>query len=162
MLNSHTVSYTKIAFALLIPLFCVSCFNYDEVDIRDIKDIQVVNFSKKGITVNGKIKIMNPNSYGFKIVNSEFDLTINNRKIGKAHIDNKIKVSGNSNEYHSVTLKTDLSSLDIGAMAGFLALAIAPPDKIDYKVEGFVVGKVFLFRKKIEIDQGGVVPIQFN
>lgn len=154
--------YRKVLLSILLPLFCLSCFSYEEVEIKDIKDIQLVKFSEKGIILNTSIKINNPNNVGFKIVDSEFDIMIRNKRIGKAFIDNKIKIPANSNDYHLIVLETDHSDMNIAAMPGLLAMAIAPPEEIDFKAEGFVVGKVFLFRKKVKVDHQGIVPLKFK
>jgi len=33
-------------------------------------------------------------------------------------------------------------------------------DKINFKVDGFIVGKAFLFKKKVEVSHEGIVPLK--
>ena len=147
---------------LILALFCTSCFNYEDVEVLDIKDIEFENFSEKGVTVSAQVKIYNPNNFSFKVVDSEFDLIVKNQKLGKASIDNKLRISGRSEDYHLLVLKTDHSKMNMAALPGLLSIVLSSSKTVDLKIKGHITGKAFLFKKKVDIDHKTRVPLSLN
>jgi len=152
----------KLSLALLLPLLLNACFSFDEVEIKNIKRVNLKNFSKEGIEINAEIQIVNPNGFSIKIVGSEFDLYLKGDKIGTAVIKNKIKIPSNSEDYHLVELVSDPSDMSLNAIPTLLGMAISPPDRLNFRADGYIVCKVFFFRKKIEVEHQGMVPFRFN
>ncbi|MBL4710877.1 MAG: LEA type 2 family protein [Flavobacteriales bacterium] len=150
----------RLSFLFSILLFLSSCFKYEEVTIKDIKTVRLIEFSEKGLIVESEIKIDNPNSYKISIINSEFDIFVNNKRLAKAKIDNKISIPKNSSEYHKVILKSDYKDFASGALVNMLALTMSGNDKVKFKVEGFIVGKAFFIKKKVKVNHEDVVPLK--
>lgn len=155
-----TLKLFRLSFLLFITISLSSCFKYEEVTIKDIKTVKLIEFSEKGLIVESEIKIINPNSYKLSIVDSEFDVFIKNKLLAKARIDNDINIPKNSSEYHKVVLKSDYKDFANGALVNMLALTMSGNDKVKFKVEGFIVGKAFLFKKKVEVSHEDVVPLK--
>ena len=153
--------YSKFLCILILPLFLGGCFSFDEVEIRDINSFNLKNFSDKGMQVDARIKIANPNNFSIKIVRSEFDLHLKGKKIGTASLENKIKIPANSENYHEVKLISDHSDMNLDVLPTLLSMAFSQSGKMDLEIKGFVVCKVFIFRKKIEVDHREMVPVNF-
>lgn len=154
------IAVLRICFFISIIFSLTSCFNYEDVEITNIKSVKLINFSSKGLIVESEIQISNPNSYDLSVVESEFDVYIKNNRVGKAFIDSKVEIPKNSTEYHTVVLKSEYKDLADGALGNMLALTMGSRD-IDFKVEGFIVGKAFFFKKKVEVSHEGKVPLEF-
>jgi len=107
---------TQFSLLLILTISLTSCFNYEEVKISDIKSVKLLEFSDKGLVVESEIQITNPNSYNLSVVDSDFEVYIKNKKIGRAYIDSKVQIPKNSSDYHVVILKSDYEDLASGAM----------------------------------------------
>tara|TARA_R110002072_G_scaffold157619_2_gene308296 strand:- start:1710 stop:2189 length:480 start_codon:yes stop_codon:yes gene_type:complete len=145
----------------LLSIFLSACFSYEEVEILDIKSIKLVDFSDKEIIVNTEVEIFNPNDFDIKVVKSEFDVFMKGDRIGKAYIDNKLKIKKNSRMVHALVLKSDHTKEGLASIPKLLALTMNSPERIQFKVDGFIVGKAFLFKKKIHVSHQGLVPLKF-
>lgn len=133
--------------------------NYEDVEITNIKSVKLLELSDKGLTAESEIQITNPNSYKLSVVDSEFDVFIKNTKLGKAYIDGNLNIKANSSDYHTIVLKSDYEDLADGALGNMIALTMGSKN-IDFKVEGFIVGKAFLIRKKVKVSHQGRVPLK--
>lgn len=161
ILNSNIIRPAKaLPVLFLISILLTSCFNYEEVEIKDIKSVKLVEFSDKGLTVESEIKIFNPNNFDIKVVNSEFDVSVEGDKICKSRINNTLEIPKNSEEYHRLIMRSDYKDLEPGVFPKLIAITAMGSDKIDFKVEGFITGKAFLFKKKVEIKHEGKVPLK--
>lgn len=147
--------------SLVIGLFLTSCIKFDEVEIQDVRSLRLMDFSERGISVNSEIKINNPNNFDISVVGSSFDIFLKNEKIGSAKIENKLKIPANSQNYHTLTLISDQSGINIGSLPQLIGLATGGSGKVKFRVEGHIIGKALLFRKKIKINHEDVVPLKF-
>jgi LEA14-like dessication related protein len=144
---------------LALPFF-TSCMHYEEVEIQDIKSIKLLEFSDKGLLVESNVRIHNPNNYDLSVVNSEFDVFIKSSRIGKASIDSKVQIPGESNDYHTIVLRSDYDKLASGALPKLIAITAMGNENIDFKIDGFITGKAFLFKKKVHVSHEGSVPLK--
>lgn len=147
--------------SIFLTLFLSACFTYEEVEIKDIKSIKLVDFTEKGIIVDAQVEIFNPNDFDIKVVKSEFDVFIKGDKIGKAYIDNKLKIKKKSKEVYSLVLKSDHTKMGLASIPKLMELTMNSPERIQFRVDGFIVGKAFLFKKKIHVTHQGLVPLKF-
>lgn len=145
--------------SLSIVICFTSCFSYEEVKIKNIKSVKLVELSKEGLVVESEIQVENPNNYKISVVDSEFDIFIKNTKIAKSKMDSKLVLPKNSDEVHKVILRSDYKDLADGALGNMIALTMGSKN-IDFKVEGHVVGKVLFIRKKVDVSHSGKVPLK--
>lgn len=150
----------KSTLLFLIAISLSSCFNYDDVEIKDVRSIKLLDYSVDGLSVESEIKIVNPNSFKLTVVNSEFDFYIKKKKLGKARIDGKLKIPANSEEYHKVVLTSKNKDMSPNALPILIGLTASGNDKIDFKVEGFIEGKAFMFKRKVDVSHSGIVPLE--
>src|SRR5690554_2952064 len=85
-----------VAFIAFISLLLSSCVNYDEVEIKEIQEVKLVSFSDKGLIVDSKVKISNPNIFDIKVVGSKLDVIVQGRVIGSTKIDGKLVLPSKS------------------------------------------------------------------
>jgi len=149
----------KIFLLVVSTLLLTSCFRMEEVKIKEIKSVKLLEFSEEGLVVESNIQIDNPNIYDIKLVNSEFNIMVNNRKIGKAHIGSDLKIPASSNDYHTLLLKSSTSDLSSSAIPSLIAITATGKDKLYLEVDGFIVGKVWLISKKVDVHHEGEVDL---
>lgn len=150
---------SKIAFLCGLIIFLSSCMSYDEVEISDIKTIQILEAGNGGIKLQSEIKIKNPNFYSIEVTNSSFDVYIKNKKVGTAYIDSELKLASNSNEYKEVKMVSTFDESNTDALTTVLGSMLFGNREVDFKVDGFVEGKALLVKKKIHLSHAGKVPI---
>lgn len=139
-------------FLIFFSFFFTSCVNYDEVEIKEIEEVRLVSFSDKGLIVDSKIKLSNPNAFDIKIVDSKLNVIVQGRQIGSTKIDGKLVLSANSEEFHTLRLKSSFEDLGKNALANLVAITASNSKQINFKFEGYIVGKVFLFKRKVDIN----------
>lgn len=145
---------------LLIAASFTSCFSYEEVEIRDIKSVKLKEFSTNGLVVESEIKLYNPNKFDIKVVNSDFDVYVEGSKICKSRIDNKISIPRESEAYHTLIFKSDYKDLTDGALPKLIGITAMGKDEIDFKVDGSITGKAYIFKKKVKVSHEGKVPLK--
>jgi LEA14-like dessication related protein len=144
----------------LILLGLSSCFRIEDVEIKEIKSIKLLEFTEEGLLVESEIMISNPNFYDIKVVDSDFKVEVNKASIGDAQIIGKLNIPGNSNEYHTVRLRSTPQELSVNAIPKLIAITASGKDELDFKVNGFIVGKVWLFKNKVEVAHQGEVDLK--
>jgi len=140
-----------VAFIAFISLLLSSCVNYDEVEIKEIQEVKLVSFSDKGLIVDSKVKISNPNIFDIKVVGSKLNVIVQGRAIGSTKIDGKLVLPSKSEEFHTLRLKSSFEDLGKDALMNLVAITASNSDKISFKFEGYIVGKVFFIKRKVEI-----------
>lgn len=149
--NNVLIRRTLIFNFLILSLLFTSCVNYDKVEIKDIQEVKLLSFSEKGLVVDSKVKISNPNIFDIKIVDSKLNVFIKDELIGTTKIDGKLVLKAKSEEYYTLRLKSKFEDLEGGILANLIALT-ASSNQIDFKFEGFIVGKVFILKRKVKIN----------
>lgn len=149
----------KFSIVVVLLLSFSSCIEYKEVEITNIKHVKLLEFSKKGLIVESEIQIKNPNSFKLSVVDSDFDIFVKGSKLAKARIDNNIVLTKNSEEYHTVIMKSDYEDFADGALVKMLGLTMGSRE-IDFKVDGYITGKAFFIKKKVHVSHEAKVPLK--
>lgn len=141
-----------VFFFLLSSILFTSCVNYDQVEIKEIKEVKLISFSEKGLIVDSKVKISNPNIFDIKIVDSKLDVIVQGKPIGTTKIDGKLTLPSKSEDFHTLRLKSSFKDLGKNALANLIAITTNNSNRVDFKFEGYIVGKVFIIKRKVEIN----------
>lgn len=149
-----------ISLGLLLALSLSSCIRIEEVEIKEIRSVKLLEFSDKGLLVESQVEIHNPNNYDIKIVNSNFNVEVNKKRIGEAKIDQKITIPASSSEFHSLLLRSEHKDLAANAIPTLIAITATGKDQLDFKVDGFIVGKVWWIKKKVAVGHSGKVDLK--
>lgn len=155
------LKYKQYFYLPLIVLLLTSCLKFEEVEIKDIKQIKFEEFGNQSLTLAADIKIENPNSFSISLVDSEFDLYIKDEKIGVGEIISDLKLPSQSNAYYDVMIKSEFSELKANTIVSLMQASLFSKKKIPFRVSGFIKGKALMITKKIELEHSGEVPIKF-
>lgn len=155
-------SYKTFLFLFVssILLTFSSCVDYEEVEIKDIKSLKLLELNDKELRVESEVKISNPNRFDIKVVNSEFNVKIENRDIGKSSILSNINLPSKSNDYHTIVFRSSMKELQNNALMTLMGITATGKDNIRFEVDGFIVGKALLMKKKVEVKHSGIVPLK--
>jgi LEA14-like dessication related protein len=143
----------KLKFILtLVTLFLTltSCFKYEDVQILKVTNIRVNNLSAKKIEIGVDLQIVNPNKYKINIVDSELELFLKGKKIGTAHIIDKIELPKNSDQIHKIAIATDLKDMLSEAIP--VILGVLFDESIELQVKGNIKASAKALTKIFPID----------
>jgi LEA14-like dessication related protein len=135
---------------MLVSIFLLtSCIAYKQLEFKGIEDVLVNEFSQKGIDVEIKANIYNPNGYNIKIVGSELDFYVAGTKIGCADIDNNIVIKKKLEKTYAIRLKADPSQIKLGLTT---MLGILFTQKANVRVKGLIKAKALGVSKNVPVD----------
>lgn len=99
-------------FIYIFCLFCLaSCGSFQDISVSNVESFRIHKMNMKEIEGDIDIKIRNPNSTGFSIYPSEFDIVYNKTKLGKAKLHKRLHINANSEKTYTFKLKTNLENL---------------------------------------------------
>lgn len=101
-----------LLFVLLVPLFS-GCFKYNDVELRDVTNIQVRKFDAKGIALRVDAMIHNPNNYRIHVSDPDVDLFLNDKFIGKGILDSTLVLDRRTTRLYSIPLHADLQGTSL-------------------------------------------------
>ena len=147
----------KIAFQ---PVFCFclilimssglfSC-TYREVEIVKFENASIKKISSKGLEAEVILKVKNPNNYNITIANSDLDIVINDKPLGKAKIAGKITFPKKSEAVHRILIESDFEKLGGGVMSMLASVMLS--QSVNLGVKGDITARALFFRKKIKVD----------
>lgn len=149
-----TNKYLLLVTACLFLL--TSCKDLKEVSCSGVKGFKMNKIDMTGINADVQLGIKNPNSVGFSIYRSKFDISYNGIYLGKAKSKRRVHVDPNSNKTYSFTLAgkfKDVSLQDIMKLAN-------GGGKGTMEVKGNIrAGKFFIY-KKFPVDVKERVSLQ--
>ncbi len=133
---------------LLVALF-TSC-DYSDVEVREIGALSIEKLDKNGLTLNGAVKVYNPNSYKIKIVSTDADVYLEGRKAGKAKLLKNITIPANFEDYVEVSIRADFDEAKAQLLPIILGAAIKRG--ADIQIKGDIRAKSFLISKKFDFE----------
>lgn len=143
---------------MLLPLLlCISlssCTSYEQVELKDITNIQVERMDAKGIAVRVDALVENPNSYKIHVLDPDVDLYINEKFIGKGLLDTALVLDKKSTRVYSIPMHAELQG---GSLLMVLLSGALNGNEVKLAAKGTVVGKVGLLRKRFPFEFEEVV-----
>ncbi len=143
----------KIPFALwmlLLPFLAVSC-NYTEVEVKEIRKVQINNFDSKGIEITATMQVVNPNNYKVQVTGTDADIYLNGKKAGKAVLLQKVVSPPNSDKDLAVRLRADFDSGSASLLPMLFNAAMGK--KVEIRAVGKIRVKSVLIGKNIDFDE---------
>lgn len=102
------------AIVCILTIFMLACANPKQLEYRDIDSIQLKELSLKP-KIGMNILMYNPNSYGVTMKSANIGVYINEKHVGDAVLDGKVKVPGLDSFLVPVILNADLSGVFLNA-----------------------------------------------
>jgi LEA14-like dessication related protein len=129
---------------ILISFFISSCRDLKEATVTGVDRFFINKINTEGIDADLNLKIKNTNSFGFSIYPSEFDIIYSGMHLGKAKLNKRVHIDGNTERVYSFNLKSNLGDLNLFEVMQLLNAENR--GKIDIKGD-LKAGKFFLKKK---------------
>jgi LEA14-like dessication related protein len=144
---------THVRIALLIaPLLLMlsSCKFYKEVEVKEVQNIVVTDFTQELVQAEVTLLINNPNWYAVTLTQSDIDVFVNQRDMGKVNLVEKIKLPSKTTTTYTITLQGEYEAVSNDFLGNLLGLLIAP--EAEFKAKGFVKGRALLIGREVPVD----------
>jgi LEA14-like dessication related protein len=141
----------------LFPVFLLfSCKEYQEIKVSEVKNFRLTKISKEAIEGEVILGISNPNTAGFSIYPSEFDVTYSGINLGKARLYKRVHIGPHTEKDYVFKLRSDLKGVNIMDLTGLFGGKLGSIEvKGDLKAGKFFLKKRFPVNIKQKIDLRG-------
>lgn len=112
---------------------------YQEIQISNIHNVELVKFENDGLIIEADVKVVNPNFFEIEVVDSDLQVLLENELLGKAKILDKLIIKGQSDEIRHISLKTVYKGKVTGGMRGLFGIAMGKA--ITITINGDVRGR---------------------
>ncbi|MGE0088341.1 MAG: LEA type 2 family protein [Bacteroidales bacterium] len=149
--------YNKLAIGfVIITMLFTACNVYKMVDVGDVNDVKFRGMEGNKLSLDLKVPISNPNNFKLKIKSLDFDISVNDRFIGKMKNDTLITVPKHFDGVQSFPVYVQLDNLLSNAM---MLYKLKKEKQVEIKVEGKLIVRSFLHYKKIKVSEKQTVDI---
>ncbi|MBS1638371.1 MAG: LEA type 2 family protein [Bacteroidetes bacterium] len=105
-------------FIFLFMFFCSllilsSCKDLQEIQVNGVESFHVEKISTEGIEAEVKLKIKNPNSVGFSIYPSDFEVSYSGIRLGKARLHKRVHINANTESTYVFKLKSNFEHINL-------------------------------------------------
>ncbi len=148
----------KLKFLILFFVLVLfnSCEEFKELQVSGVKSFRLTKVSAAGIEGEVILGIKNPNSRGFSIYPSEFDVTYSGIKLGKARLYKRVHIDANCEKNYVFKLKTDLKDMNLMDIMGLTNGKVGKMEvKGDLKAGKFYIKRRFPVDFSEKIGLGG-------
>lgn len=101
-----------VIIASILSFTFASCKEFEEIQVIDVDSFHVNKLTAEGIEAEINLKIKNPNTFGFSIYPSEFDISFSGMRLGKAKLHKRVHIGANCERVYTFKLKSKLSDLN--------------------------------------------------
>ncbi len=136
-------------FAICILLLSSGCKDFKEAQCTGVKGFKINKISMNGLNADIMLGIKNPNTIGFSVYPSEFDVIYNGVNLGKARSSKRVHIDANAEKIYSFTLKSDLKNVN---PIDLMKLMNGGGSGGMIQVKGNLKAGKFYLRKKFPID----------
>lgn len=139
---------SSILLLILLSFLISSCRNLKETTVTGVDQFFINKINTEGIDANLSLKIKNTNNFGFSIYPSEFDIIYNEMHLGKAKLNKRVHIDGNTERVYSFNLKSNLSDLNIFDVLQLLNTE----NRGKIEIKGDLKAGKFFMKKKFDVN----------
>ncbi|MFM2208091.1 MAG: hypothetical protein RL213_2066 [Bacteroidota bacterium] len=138
-----------VSTTLLFSLALTSCKEVKDVEFRSLRDFRIVRNEGKA-DIRFDVVLFNPNTFGFRVGNTEAEVFINDRLLGKALQSGTVRMDATSEAVASCEFNVAASDLLKLLPSGLEAFFGGRP--LEIRVRGKSVASKSLLSKRIDFD----------
>jgi LEA14-like dessication related protein len=144
----NQIKNSRFLILVLCFVFLYGCKDFKEAQCTGVKGFKINKINTDGLNADLILGIKNPNSIGFSVYPSEFDVMLNGVHLGKARSAKRVHIKANGEKDYAFTLKSDFK--DVNPM-DIMKLA-AGGTSGNIQVKGNLKAGKFYLKKKFPID----------
>jgi LEA14-like dessication related protein len=129
-------------------LLVSSCSTYDEVELKDITNVEVLRMDGKQVALRVDALVNNPNGFKIHVEDPDVDLYLNDRFVGKGLLDSALVLERKSTQVYPVYLHADLQ----GGPVLFMLLGGALSGELKLGAKGTVAGRSGMLKKRFHFE----------
>jgi LEA14-like dessication related protein len=133
----------------LAALLLASC-SYEDVEVTDVREINIEELNKNGLQLSGSLKVYNPNGYKIKVSSTDADIYLEGRRAGKATLMKNISIPANYDDYIEARVKTTFEGGNLKLLPIILGATVKRSANI--RLKGTIRAKSFIISKKFDFD----------
>ena len=133
---------------IFVSALLFSCRDMKEISVTDVDSFNINKITAQNIEAEIKLKINNPNTMGFSIYPSEFEIIFSGIHLGKAKLNKRVHLDAKSERVYTFKLNSKLS--DLNPMDALRLLNIGNSGNIEIK--GDLRAGKFYIKKKFPIN----------
>jgi len=130
-------------------LFMTSCAGIRELQIGEVKNIQMKGMNNNEITLQMTVAIQNPNAFRLKVKNSDIKVSVSGNEIGRIKQMDNLVISANSMKEYDIRVVVEITNF----LAGLSSISkIMKGNDADIRLSGKLKVQSFLYFKTIDIE----------
>lgn len=133
---------------LLVLLFILNACTFENIQFINAEHLRLVRVEGKKMHLTFDAIINNPNNFTIKVKPSNFDVYVNGKQLGVAHLDERVKIIKKSESTIAVPVSVELEN---GALPQLIAASFKSTAEI--RVVGTVRAAVSIVSKRKKIDE---------
>jgi len=141
----NTALFPLVASAVLLM---ASCSSYDEVELKDITNVEVLRMDGKQVALRVDALVNNPNGFKIHVEEPDVDLYLNDNFVGKGLLDSALVLDRKSTKVYPVYLHADLQ----GGAVLFMLLGGALSGEMKLGAKGTVAGRSGMLKKRFPFE----------
>lgn len=145
----NQIKIIRFLFVICSFLFLNSCKDFKEAQCTGVKGFKINKINTEGLNADLILGIKNPNSIGFSVYPSEFDVILNGVNLGKAKSSKRVHIDANGEKNYTFTLKSDFKNVN---PLDIIKLASGGTTSGNIQVKGNLKAGKFYLKKKFPID----------
>ncbi|MCH2215443.1 MAG: LEA type 2 family protein [Flavobacteriales bacterium] len=137
-------------FPILFGLFLFTSCDYENVEVKNIKNVKIHQLDKDGISFTASLEVANPNGYKIKITSTDADLFLEGKKAGKAVLEEKIVIPGNFDGLVEAKVRANFEGGSLQLLPVIMSSAIS--QKAELRAKGYIKAKSFVIGQNFDFD----------
>lgn len=129
--------------------YLTGCKPFKEAECTGVKGFKINKVDLGGIDADIQLGIKNPNSIGFSVYRSSFDVIYNGVNLGTAHSKKRVHIDANSEKAYTFKLKSDFKNAN---MMDIMKLANGGGKGGNVQIKGNMKAGKFYLKKKFPVD----------
>ncbi len=130
-------------------LLLVSCKPFKETECTGVKGFIINKVDISGIDADIQLGIKNPNTIGFSVYRSSFDVIYNGVNLGTAHSKKRVHIAANTEKTYTFNLKSDFKNAN---MMDIMKLVNGGGKGGTVQIKGNMKAGKFYLKKKFPVD----------
>lgn len=143
-------SINQIVSILLLILLISGCSSVKEIQIGDIKDVRLKSIENNLVGLELELPVTNPGNFKIKIIDMDFDISINGKHLGKMTNPEKIVIPSKFDNIQTFPVQLELSNFLSGALSMY---RLRNMKNLEIQITGKVKARSFLYIKTIDVDE---------
>jgi LEA14-like dessication related protein len=141
--------HRSFAVLVLIVIGLTSC-EVEDVTLVKLTKVEIDRLENQEMFLDVSAILDNPNSFSIKVKDSDFDLYMEDRYIGKANLENKFTLESGSEKEYDLEIRAIGDKLNAEMLPIMLTAALT--GKVNVRLDGTITGKVFFITRSLDVD----------